>query len=239
MTTDVAVADPLVVRGAAFGLFARLLGEDPAPLASGAGLTELRFALEALGETEALTQLDAVPDIDPDDERSIGRVWVRLFDQGKVPPHETSYLPVGLGGHTSTLADVAGFYKAFGMKVHGERSDHVVAQLEFASLVTLLEANHRNQGNDDGAAVCADAAAKFLREHLGCWLDRFSAKLVAIDPDGPYGPIVAAMTTFVANECGRREVTPLYSGGLFVTAEDVGIHADLDSELPSCTEEFT
>lgn len=239
MTTDVAVADPLVVRGAAFGLFARLFGEDPAPLASGAGLAELRFALEALDETEALAQLDAVPAIDPDDERGIGRIWVRLFDQGKVSPHETSYLPVGLGGHTSTLADVAGFYKAFGMKVHGQRPDHVVAQLEFASMVTLLEAHHRDQGDDEGAEVCADAAAKFLREHLGSWLDRFSAKLVTTDSDGPYAPIATATATFVASECRRRDVTPLYSGGLFVTAESVGIDTDLEANVPECGEDFT
>lgn len=232
-------AEPAVARGAAFGLIARLLGEDVTPLADLTGLEELGPALDQAGSPDAggaLSRLSRLGTLDP---RALGRRRVRLFDQGRVSPHETSYVPVGAGGHTSVLADIAGFYRAFGMKVTGERPDHVMAELEFASLATLAEHHHRSEGRIDAADNCAEALASFLGEHLGCWLERLAARLVSVDPEGPYGAVVEVAARFVSDECRRRGVVPMRPSGLFLTAQGPMGDEAADDELPTCGAEVT
>jgi nitrate reductase assembly molybdenum cofactor insertion protein NarJ len=235
VSTATITADPLVVRGVVFGLYARLLAEDVEPLASDVGVDELRAALEAAGETEALAMLEPLDRIDHADAGALSGRWVRLFDQGRVSPHETSYIPVGVGGHTPVLADTAGFYRALGVKLEGQRPDHVVGQLEFASLTCLAEAHHRAEGRDDVADTCAQVMWTFLRDHLGCWLDRFAAKLLAADPAGPWGPVVASADRFVVSECQRRGVRPAQPHNLFVSEPGLGVDDSLEDEMPDCS----
>jgi nitrate reductase assembly molybdenum cofactor insertion protein NarJ len=234
MSAATITADPLVVRGVTFGLYARLLDEDVDPLASGVGVEELAAALEALGETEALAWLEPLSRLEPADTTELKGRWVRLFDQGRVSPHETSYIPVGVGGHTPVLADTAGFYKALGMKLRGQRPDHVVGQLEFASLACLAEAHHRAEGRDDVADTCAEVMWTFLRDHLGCWLDRFAARLIEADPQGRFGPVVASADRFVVSECRRRGVRPAQPHNLFVSEPGMGIDDSLEDDMPDC-----
>ena len=235
MSAPTITAEPLVVRGVAFGLYARLLAEDVEPLAGGVGLLELQAALESLGDTEALAPLAALEGRDFGDVSELSGRWVRLFDQGRVSPHETSYIPIGVGGHTGVLADTAGFYRALGVKISGERPDHVVGQLEFASLVCLAEAHHRAEGRDAVADTCAEVMWGFLRAHLGCWLDRFATKLAISDPEGPWGPVVASADRFVMHECARRGVNPAKPHNLFVSEPGMSIDDSLEDEVPDCS----
>lgn len=235
MSAATITADPLVVRGVAFGLYARLLAEDVGPLASGVGVEELGAALDALGDAEALAPLAELEGRDLSDASVLSGRWVRLFDQGRVSPHETSYIPVGVGGHTPVLADTAGFYRALGVKLENQRPDHVVGQLEFASLACLAEAHHRAEGRDDVADTCAEVMWVFLRDHLGCWLDRFAARLLAADPDSPWGPIVASADWFVTHECARRGVNPAKPRNLFVSQPGTSLEDSLEDEVPDCS----
>jgi TorA maturation chaperone TorD len=76
------------------------------------------------------------------------------------------------------MADVAGFYRAFGLRVApGERPDHVAAELEFYGWLQAREAQARARGETEGAEVCRDARRKFLRDHLGRWLPLLAARL--------------------------------------------------------------
>jgi TorA maturation chaperone TorD len=234
MSAATITADPLVVRGVTFGLYARLLAEDVDPIVSGVGVEELAAALDALGETEALVALEPLGRMESLDASELKGRWVRLFDQGRVSPHETSYIPVGAGGHTGVLADTAGFYKALGMKPTGQRPDHVVGQLEFASLACLAEAHNRAEGRDDVADTCAEVMWTFLRDHLGCWLDRFAAKLLVSDPEGPWGHVVASADVFVAHECALRGVRPGKPRNLFVAEPGLSLDDALDDEVPDC-----
>ncbi len=224
--------DSLVARGLAFGLLARLLGDDPAPLASGTGVAELREVLAALGEQEAVEALGRLDRLGPFDEASILACRVRLFETGKVAPYELSHVPPGAASHMGMLADVAAFYRAYNMQVSGDRPDHCVAELEFASLVTLAEADRRDRGDVEGSAVDEAAARRFLGDHLGGWLEILAAKLEQVDPTGPYAPVVLAAARFVESETGRRGVIPVRRAGIVPDWDD-GDDRDAD-EIPRC-----
>lgn len=79
------------------------------------------------------------------------------------------------------LADLAGFYQAFGFKVGGrvrERPDHVAVQMEFMYLLALKEALAISQANFDQVEICQDAQGSFLTDHLGQWLYFFAEALI-------------------------------------------------------------
>ena len=86
------------------------------------------------------------------------------------------------------MADICGFYRAFGFAVGGlvrERPDHVASELEFMYALTLKGAYAAQQGLVEHYECCLDAQAKFLRDHLGRWIDPF-ARSVALNGVEPY-----------------------------------------------------
>jgi TorA maturation chaperone TorD len=140
---------------------------------------------------------------------------------GRIGPYECSNTLVSAGGHTAPLADIAGFYRAFGVKIQGDRPDHMVAELEFFSLVTVAEAAARSTGADDQAEVAASAARSFLRDHLGRWLDAFATRVLEVDPPLVWGPIAAAAASMVRSETRRRNVIVVEDARSFLHDEDL------------------
>lgn len=154
VTEPMAPAQRLLLRGQAIGLCGRLLAEREG---LEQGEAQLDLTLQRLGIT--------TPDLQYGSIR-------RLLDRGTVPAYETSYEPGtgSAGGPTFQMADIAGFYGAFGFEVTGERPDHIVPQLEFLALLLVKEAYSLIAEDRDGAAICAEARGKFVAEHLGRWL---------------------------------------------------------------------
>jgi len=144
----------LLLRGHAVGLCARILTGQPGIDEAEA---ELRDVLGRLGLSPALSGAEVA-----------GRAATR----GVVPVYETSYEPGpgASGGPTFQMADIAGFYRAFGFEVSGERPDHIVPELEFLALVLVKEAYALMAGQVEGAEICATARRRFIAEHLGRWL---------------------------------------------------------------------
>lgn len=105
------------------------------------------------------------------DESSSSRSAPTEMDQlGGVPQLELT--------RTFEMADVAGFYKAFGVAVDegsesGERVDHISAELEFMNLLAVKESLALQENQGIHADTCRDASRAFLRDHLG----RFAPRL--------------------------------------------------------------
>lgn len=121
-----------------------------------------------------------------------------LFDRGVCPPYEYTYkkeasLPAG-------LADIAGFYAAFGLKPVNERPDHIVSELEFMALLCYKEAVAVAGGEPDAAGVCRDAQRKFIAEHLDGWLGLFAERLLETARLGFYPALANVLVKFVARE---------------------------------------
>ena len=81
------------------------------------------------------------------------------------------------------LADISGFYRAFGFRAAGERPDHIVPQLEFVALLYAKEAYAFMCRDHAGAAVCSESREKFVREHMSGWLPSFVAETAAAGGD--------------------------------------------------------
>lgn len=67
------------------------------------------------------------------------------------------------------MADVAGFYRAFGLDFPSDRPDHVSMELEFMRIATMKEAKALMDGDGENAGICISAQKSFLSAHLGRW----------------------------------------------------------------------
>uniref|UniRef100_A0A7J3VSW8 Dehydrogenase n=1 Tax=Caldiarchaeum subterraneum TaxID=311458 RepID=A0A7J3VSW8_CALS0 len=117
--------------------------------------------------------LEMLQNIEKDPEATSD--YFKLFELGASPPYETSYTSSSKKeALVLEKADVAGFYRAFGVKHAGEYPDHVAVQLEFLSLLLLKEAAALGEGDEENAETCRQARMKFLEKHLGGWVRLFS-----------------------------------------------------------------
>jgi DMSO reductase family type II enzyme chaperone len=118
------------------------------------------------------------------------------------PPYETEYSNMHLFQQSDYLADLAGFYRAFGVEVKEgtERLDHLAIQLEFLHLASFKEARALERGEDDAARVCREAQAAFIEEHLGRWAGVFAKRLERKDQEGIYAAAARMLRDFVAAE---------------------------------------
>lgn len=194
------------VRGEVAARWRTLLGST-APWPDG-----VRAAL-----TLALARLDGA-------ESSLESEHVRLFGPaGPVALTETSWGDAGrLLGKAAALADVGGFYRAFGLRpgtAHPRPEDHLALELEFMSVLALKEAWARSENEAEALAVTREATAKFLAEHLGTWIDAWLAALGEHEAPSFYTALGEAIRTLVRAECARLAVAPRPVGGRLVDRE--------------------
>jgi len=116
------------------------------------------------------------------------------------PPYETEYCRSTLTFYrTQQLADIAGFYLAFGLEPNRddpERQDHISVELEFMARLIQKELAAAGPGQ---AEICRDAQQKFLADHLAWWAPAF-ARLLRSASDGLYGALGAVLAAFIAGE---------------------------------------
>lgn len=139
--------------------------------------------------------------------------YIDLFDRGRAanPIYETEYGRdrVMVKGHD--LADIAGFYKAFGLGwEEGEMVDHVAIELEFYAWLCLKSAHLEESGEPEGVEVVREARKKFLADHLGRFVSAIADR-PAIQVHPFYGPVFQFCARIVADECRDfgLEVEPL------------------------------
>jgi putative dimethyl sulfoxide reductase chaperone len=109
------------------------------------------------------------------------------------------------------LADLAAFYRAFGMEpapdAH-ERMDHICFELEFMAVLAAKEAYAlEHQHNAEQLEACRQAQKDFLREHLGRWTPAFVRRLSASAGASSLGALARFTQAFIENECRRFQVT--------------------------------
>lgn len=117
------------------------------------------------------------------------------------------------------LADIAGFYRAFGFKIGAtirERPDHLATELEFMYLLTLKEAYARESQLNDLVEICVDAQTQFLQDHLARWVSQFlksmerstSERLGQVGLQSPYMRIAQLLESFISAEVSRLGINP-------------------------------
>ena len=126
--------------------------------------------------------------------------------RGRVCPYETEYAGGALFQHAQELADISGFYRAFGLEAawaNGERVDHAACEFEFLEFLSMKEAWALEPRDAEMLEVTRRAARGFLRDHLARFGVAFGTSLRREGRDGFYGRLGALCTAFLRSECAR------------------------------------
>jgi len=177
----------------------------------GDGRRRLGEALDALGPVgrgpEAATLLAAARALESHVGDELESAWVDRFDRDVAanPLHETGYERARGFAVDEQLADVAGFYRAFGVEPVGvERLDHLAVELEFYAWLLSQQEFLDRAGDEEGSEIVTDGRRKFLAAHLAPL-----ALAAAARPGvaaGPFAAGFAAIAELVAAECARLGV---------------------------------
>lgn len=103
------------------------------------------------------------------------------------------------------MADVAGFYKAFGVDFSGERPDLLSMELEFMNVLILKELKAGSYGETPNAEICIQGQKAFLLSHLGRWVEGFARVAKELKY---YGGMSAFLVEWIDKECGYLGVKP-------------------------------
>lgn len=144
-----------------------------------------------------------VAELQAEHRRAFGLTGSLCYETEYGLPHEFR--------QSQELADIAGFYRAFGLNLGGpvrERPDHLAVELEFMQVLLLKEALAAEAGRTEQMEICVEAQRKFLEDHLGRWIDWFAEAFSRSAGDGVYRPLVHLTGAFVAAEAERLGARP-------------------------------
>jgi len=193
---------------------------DPVPLGFG------EQSPEALDLSNLLNDLcNSRFDVAQAYDRVFGLVTIR-----ECPPYETEYCPTEEPFfRAQQMADVAGFYAAFGLtrgRARPERPDHVALEFEFMAHLLRMQrlAEDGTEIGGERAAVCAEAAQRFFRDHLAWWAPSFASGLRRRDEGGFYAELATALSAFLPTERSRFGVktprAPVRPAGFEMSNDD-------------------
>jgi TorA maturation chaperone TorD len=220
---DLALARGVLYRALALG-FRRPDQASLSTLVAPAASAALREAARLLEEETASAgglgaAVEAVLARRPTDVDAAAARYDTLFGhavRGRVCLYETEYGPGFLFQQPHALADLMGFYRAFGFEVRrqpAERADHVGCECEFMGLLWLKAAVLASPEPPLGGAEAADtreatagAARRFLADHLGRVAPALAASLGREDPDGWYDALGRLLLRVVAHDAARLGV---------------------------------
>lgn len=144
-----------------------------------------------------------------DDVRS---EFIDIFERGRGanPLYETEYGRDRAMVKGSELADIAGFYRAFGFDFGGddlqkEMLDHVAVELEFYALLLMKEMTLSRRKDENGVSIVHDARKKFLQDHLGRFVGAIAERPGVKNSDF-YSLVFCWCRDIIEHECQRLNV---------------------------------
>lgn len=182
--------------------------------------------LEVLGSRllPALSMLELGPDVDAAARMaatslSTGVDGLRVYHIELFPPiasqdapgYETGYRGEGVFQQSGIMADVAGFYRAHGLRSGGderERPDHITVELEFMAIVAKKEALALEQEMPERVRVCRETAAAFLQDHLGCWAPAFGLRAAAVSSSPWYTSLGKLLAAWIPRDMSALGIEP-------------------------------
>ena len=153
------------------------------------------------------------------------REHVRLFGQGhgmQALPYETEYTCAHLWQQQQAMADIAGFYRAFGVEVPagGDRPDAIATELYFMYLLCTKESLALAAADGAAAELCREAQAKFLAGHLGTWTGVLAILCARSGASRFSAALIRCTDAWVADEAARAGVQPVKTTRLLPLAAD-------------------
>ena len=121
---------------------------------------------------------------------------------------ENDYAEGDVWRRAHQLADLSGFYRAFGVGHPSERPDHIAVELEFLYLLSYKLAWALASGDEEHAEVCAGAEDRFLEDHVLRWMPGFAERLSRVGAGGPYAAVAHLLSTLLDAEAARTGIRP-------------------------------
>lgn len=203
--TEMALCRSLLYEALALGFCApdREVAQRLASPAGCAALAEAAFLLDA----ELADQVRELAR-DPREVEQLPQRFRLLFgytSRGPVPPYETEYGTDALFLQPQEMADIAGFFRAFGLELdrqQHQRVDHIACECEFLAFLCRKEAYALEQGDGEMLEQTCKAQRLFLKDHLGRFGPAVGHKLARED-EGFYGVLGRVCAAFLEEECRR------------------------------------
>jgi len=130
--------------------------------------------------------------------------------RGMCPPYELEFGKSEVIQRASDLADINGFFSAFGMELAGdisERPDHISVEAEFMAVLCLKEIAGGTHQNHELIETVRHAQTEFLKAHLGRWVPAFARRVMASSNDGFYGILARFADAWVERDCARLSIS--------------------------------
>jgi TorA maturation chaperone TorD len=177
-------------------------------MASGAPAVPGESPPEALTLAPMLEELDRpIPAMQAEFDRVFGLTPAR-----ECPPYETDYFTGGEPFFISQqLADIAGFYRAFGLQLPASapgRPDHLETELSFMAFLLMKQRIAHDNGDDELVTICQETQRSFFRDHLSWWVPAFASGLWHRAEYGFYAHLGRFLAAWVTVERRRLMVTP-------------------------------
>lgn len=138
--------------------------------------------------------------------------FIDHFDRGKqvTSLYETEYGRERAMVKGNELADISGFYHAFGFEMGGdevqpEMLDHVAVELEFYALLLFKSLALAEAKDEEGLEIVLDARRKFLKDHLGRFIGAICDR-PGLSDSPFYLTALGYCRDLVLNECQKLEV---------------------------------
>ncbi len=186
-----------LARAAAYRLLAQAFSYPSAPLT--AALEMARVAAPLLDLEEPVAEVIAAFGTGGDLEAAYQRAFTLSYSED-CPMYETAFSARHLFQQTQHLADLAGFYTAFGVAARDNRPDHIAMELEYCYLLCVKEATARAAGERERAAVCRDAQRAFVRDHLARWAPLFAGRAEVAAAGTPYAAAARMLAALLVSE---------------------------------------
>jgi len=217
-----ATIDTAIARSFLYRFLAQAFQDPSEPawteMTAASSLRILDNAVELLGSTApelAKTSAAFRRQLNPDGYEPFRTGYLAAFGhaaRGRCPLNEIEYgdLKADVLFQPHRLADLAAFYRAFGLEIAedaGERHDHICLELEFMCVLAAKEAyalEHQLEAED--LSLGRAAQKRFLREHLGRWTPAFARHLARLGAGTILGDLATFMRSFVEAECARLGV---------------------------------
>lgn len=172
------------------------------------------------------------------------------------PPYETEFCHWNDPTYRSSqMADVGGFFRAFGLqprRERPERQDHVSLEIEFVAFLQQKLALAIESGEAEHVNICREALAAFVRDHIAWWMPTFAGcvkRRIARLRTTPEGAAVAgllealdgvadllrAWVGIVRQDCGVEPVREIIAPNVpNWSAEQEGDDCGSCEGLPAC-----
>ena len=154
---------------------------------------------------------DLFPDLKKEKDK-LSAEYDRLFRSKEVWLYTTEYLAKHEFQKSNFMADIMGFYRAFGVEPNKERPDAISAELEFMHYLIFktshAEENLKGKDAKEKAAISFDAQKKFFNEHLFVGAKKIVEKILIFTKDGFYASVAQDLLDFLKEEkrfLGGRE----------------------------------